>query len=491
MTGVAAPANRQWFDVDRTGLQKILKRKGIEFALYELVQNAWDESGVTRVQVDFTHEKGNTAHLVVGDNAPEGFRNISDAYTLFAESYKKADPGKRGRFNIGEKLVLALCNNATVTTTKGQVEFGPRGRTVTDEPKTDAGSVFECRLPMSGGEYVDACEAMRKLIPPSYIDVLFNGEKLEAPTPVATFDVRLPTELADSEGMLRKTWRKCTVNCYPLPKESEAFIYEMGIPVVEHDCAFNVDVMQKVPLTLDRENVSVQFLRALQVAVFNNTRDMLDAEDMNASWVAAAISSPDAKPEAVKSYLDKRFGEKRVSFDPSDPEANKRAVSEGYAVVHSGYMSKGAWDNVKDAELILPAGKVTPSNKVWAEGENGEPKEAKAIPVENWTLPMQAVAEYSRHFAKATLGIPITVKYYSTDKMVAAASYGGRTLSYNKFRLGNRWFDLDTNQVGIDDMIIHELAHELSPDHLSDAYYHALTKIGALAMKAVREKRLP
>ena len=33
----------QWFDVDKAGLAKLLARKGKEFVLFELVQNAWDE----------------------------------------------------------------------------------------------------------------------------------------------------------------------------------------------------------------------------------------------------------------------------------------------------------------------------------------------------------------------------------------------------------------------------------------------------------------
>src|SRR2546429_2681653 len=34
-----------WFEVDKQGLARILERKGKEFALFELIQNAWDERG--------------------------------------------------------------------------------------------------------------------------------------------------------------------------------------------------------------------------------------------------------------------------------------------------------------------------------------------------------------------------------------------------------------------------------------------------------------
>jgi hypothetical protein len=32
-----------WLDVDLIGLKKLLARRGKEFVIYELVQNAWDE----------------------------------------------------------------------------------------------------------------------------------------------------------------------------------------------------------------------------------------------------------------------------------------------------------------------------------------------------------------------------------------------------------------------------------------------------------------
>src|SRR5208282_3157764 len=78
----------------------------------------------------------------------------------------------------------------------------------------------------------------------------------------------------------------------------------------------------KVPLTLDRENVQPSFLRQVRVAVFNRMHATLSPEDVNSEWVESAIASPDCAPEAAQNYVSKRFGEKRASFDPSDPEAS-------------------------------------------------------------------------------------------------------------------------------------------------------------------------
>jgi len=48
--------------------------------------------------------------------------------TLFADSAKKSNPEQRGRFNLGEKLVFAQCDEVTVRTTKGGLRFDSEGR---------------------------------------------------------------------------------------------------------------------------------------------------------------------------------------------------------------------------------------------------------------------------------------------------------------------------------------------------------------------------
>ena len=117
-----------WFEVDKQGLAQILERKGKEFALFELIQNAWDERGVTKVIVALEQCGRNKARLVVEDDAPEGFKDLSHAFTLFADSAKKTNPEQRGRFNLGEKLVLAISDEVTIRTTKGGIRFDAEGR---------------------------------------------------------------------------------------------------------------------------------------------------------------------------------------------------------------------------------------------------------------------------------------------------------------------------------------------------------------------------
>jgi hypothetical protein len=481
---------KNWFEIDRTGLAKILARRGKEFALFELIQNAWDEPGVSNVAVVLEATKWNGySRLQVVDDAPDGFKNLTHAYTLFAESNKKANAEQRGRFNLGEKLVLALAREARVVSTTGGVRFDKSGRHSV-RTRRPCGSEIDIVLRINKDERERTLEQVRRLIPPAGVVTTINGEQLYAGTPVTGFDATLPTEIADAVGNLVPTRRQTNVRVFEATLLAPAAIYEMGIPVAELDGPYRLDVGQKIPLTLDRENVREGFRRALATAAFNALHQRMNREDMNATWAKEAVENPDAKQEAVSDFVKARFGDKVVSFDPSDPEANKLATSGGYTVLPGGTFSAAAWENVRATGLVKPAGQVTPSARVW-DGENDpEAKDCPAIPECNWTAGMKEVASYAKLIAHAVLNVEISVVFYASPHMVAEAAFGQRELALNKFRLGNEWFDLSENRLKIDALLIHEFGHHFESDHLSESYYDALTSIAAKFIAAVRKGQL-
>ena len=206
----------------------------------------------------------------------------------------------------------------------------------------------------------------------------------------------------------------------------------------------------------------------------------ITVEDVNSEWVEAAVSSPECTAEAMQAYADVRFGKKRVSYDPSDPEANKIAVSNGYTVVHGGMLSSAAWKNAKTCNLIPPAGKVTPSAKVWS-GE-GNPDAAifrDWIPESKWTTGMREIATFAQRFAGKVISRGIVVKFCATAHHLACASYGpSGELVFNKFHLGADWFEQGITEEVVQ-LLIHEFGHQYSGDHLSSDYHEALCRIGA------------
>ena len=70
----------QWFTVDKAGLAAVATRRGTAPLLLEPVQNAWDEEGVTFVQVYLSPVNGKPqVKLRIEDDSPDGFRDLADA----------------------------------------------------------------------------------------------------------------------------------------------------------------------------------------------------------------------------------------------------------------------------------------------------------------------------------------------------------------------------------------------------------------------------
>ena len=138
---------KQWFNVDKQGLGRQAEEQGKGRLVGELIQNALDEPGVTQISVTLALVRGQElADLTVEDDAPEGFHDLTHAYTLFAPSAKRGNPEQRGQFNLGEKLVLAVCEQASITTTKGCVTFDPEQGRIEKPDKRERGSVFQGRI---------------------------------------------------------------------------------------------------------------------------------------------------------------------------------------------------------------------------------------------------------------------------------------------------------------------------------------------------------
>jgi len=475
----------QWFNVDRKGLAKLMEGRSKAFVLYELVQNAWDEaSREVKVTIQSVPNTRN-AQICVEDDSPEGFKDISHAYTLFAESEKKSDATKRGRFNIGEKLVLALARTAYIQTTKGAIVFNAYGRHETRK-KRDAGSVVSVEIPCTKSEMGEIIAAGRQLIPPPGIKTTINGEVLPDRTPSTEFETTLPTLIGDDEGVLRRSERRTWVRVYlPSPGET-AMLYEMGIPVVETGDRYHVDVQQKVPLNMDRDGVTPGYLKAMRVAVLNHTHQYLTEDDAAKTWVRDACSDENVENEALKRAISLRFGENAVTFDPSDREANKISASEDRQLVHGAHLTAGEWENVRRAGLLPPAGQVTPSPKPY----HPDGKPLNLIPPSNWSPGMIRVSEFAKVAARELLGRRslLTVQIANEFGWNTAATFGpGCELVLNLACLGHEFFDNGISDKVID-LIIHEFGHEYSQDHLSRKYYDALTKLGAQMTRLALDK---
>ncbi len=479
-----------WFEVDKQGLSQLLEKRGRAFAVCELIQNAWDQD-VSEVVVTITRETSRTYSISVVDDDPNGWLDISHAFTLFAPSSKKGDPTKRGRFNLGEKLVLALCSEARIISVGAAVRFDEKGRHSLRR-RRKSGSEFRGMLRMTVAELEEVEASLRSLLPPSGITTrvaiqssfgsVLRSFTIEEREPTRLVDATLPTVLEGDGGVMRRTRRKTQVELIDPAHGETPHLYEMGLPVVEldGDDRWHLNVLQKVPLNLDRDNVTPAYLRELRVAAINGAHDLLTKDEAQATWVSEATEDDRCEDAAVEKVMDDRFGKKRVIYDPSDPEANALAVSRGYTVVSGGSLTKGQWENVKSSGAIKPSGQVTPSAKPYSDDPNADP--VNVIPRNKWTDDQQAMVAFAKALHVALLGHESTVRIVHTTNGFRAC-YGKALgdiglLDLNQQRLGHRWFKAENVEAWID-LLIHEFGHHYEANHLSDDYYQALTKLGA------------
>jgi hypothetical protein len=477
--------SRPWFEVDKAGLGKQAQEHCRGRLIGELVQNALDEAGVTRIDITLTAVPGRPlADLTVADDSPEGFRDLAHAYTLFAPSYKRQNPEQRGQFSLGDKMVLAVCESASVATTTGTVLFDPeKGRVERPRQKRDRGSVFQGRIRMTRDEYTQVCDYLRSLLLPDHVAVTFNGQRLLPRKPVRTFEAALETLAADAEGVMRPRVRKAGVSLYEaLPGEVPS-LYEMGMPVVETGDRWHVSVGQRVPLNRDRDNVRSGYLQAVRVAVLNAAHELLATdEDATAAWCKLAGADPRCSDEAVKHPVRLRFGDKVAAPDPSDPEAMKRFQAQGGTLVAG--LSKGEWANVRRSGAVPPAGRICPTAKPYSADPGARPVDL--VPEAHWTEDMRHSAGYARLLAKELMGVEVTVSVVRTANAFSAC-YGAGRLDLNLFRLGHAWFERGATEA-VDRLLIHEFGHQYAGDHLSEEYHEALCRLGAALKRLALEK---
>ncbi|RPJ60601.1 MAG: hypothetical protein EHM23_09800 [Acidobacteria bacterium] len=478
-----------WFEVDKEGLARLLERRGKHFAVLELLQNAWDQS-VTQVNERLEPIDGRPrAWLQVEDDDPAGFKDLSHAFTLFADSNKKADPGKRGRFNLGEKLVLAICNQATITTTKGTIHFEDSERRAS-RSRRERGSLFEGIIRVTRAEVVEALSVVKMLAPPRAVQTTVNGEILVHHEPLTSFSETLPTEIAGRDGTLRPTQRKTEVKLYEKRDGEESHLFELGIPIVELDAGepWHLDVQQKVPLTLDRSNVTPSFLRKLRIGLLNQAYSLLDQTTAKADWIQQASAEKDCSNEAITALLDLKYGPKRVVFDVSDSEANNRAAAEGHVVIYGGSLSSGQWEDVRKAGAACPAGQLFPT----ARPEFSPDGESCFVPISDWTPAMRVLAGYLKRVGEALIEKQLQVDFFaraSGPNKSFGASYSPGRLTLNVASAGaGRYQDFnDADVEEVDALLIHELAHDWAANHLSDDYHHALCLLAARLKKLALE----
>jgi len=457
---------KNWFTVDRKGLKALQKGKSKTFIVNELCQNAFDQN-ITFCDVLIQDRKGEIVIQVVDDD-PNGFSNIAHAYTLFADTYKRRDPTKRGRFNLGEKQVISICNYAEIITTKGKVIFDENGRTETDE-KTDKGSIILVKFDGTTKDYKELLNHTKLLIAPDNVKFIVNESVVPPKTAFKTFEASLDTEVLEDDIMVQK-FRKTSIHLHE--PNNKSYIYEMGIPIMKIDCPWSIDVQQKIPLAVDRETVRNAFIQDVYAETLNYTYMDIKEEESSALWIRKATKDKRVKKSAIKVILNKRFGDKFVSRNPFDPNANDEALAHGYNVISGNQMSSEEWEQMREHNLIPSSTDLFGAKGLAIEKE------------EKPTLRQTLFSLFARRVAKEYLNVDLVVRYVRSND-TSRANYGGQTVTFNLSQLPATFFDkVDWKNIKL---LLHEIGHEKG-NHTEHSYHDCITTMsGKLVIKALNE----
>jgi hypothetical protein len=460
-----------WFEVDKEGLKALQKGKPKTFIVNELVQNAWDED-ISSCYVVFDYDdKRQVLRLSVTDDNPEGFKDITHAYTLFADTYKRRNPEKRGRFNLGEKQVIAICDKAWVDTTKATIIFDANGRSERD-PIRDVGSKITVELSATPKEVKQMIKHAENLLVPKNVSYHVNGNRIPYRKPFKSFETILDTEIL-KDGVMRDTARKTAVNLIENNNE-QSYIYEMGIPVEQIDAPWHIDIQQKIPLAVDRETVRAYYIQDVYADVLNNTYDILTSEQSSELWVRKATRDTRVEKEAVKQVLEKRFGDKFLVGNSFDPNANDEARAQGYNVISGNQMSAEEWAKIKEFGLVQSTSDLFGS-KGLAVAEEITPNKKQMI-----------YAKFVKKVSKKFMGFEVKVRFVKCDDN-ARANYGNQTVTFNLNYIPESFFDgINVENIRL---LVHEIAHEYG-NHTEHSYHDFITTLtGKMVLEALKNPK--
>ena len=454
-----------WFEVSKDGLKALQDGKSKTFIMAELVQNALDED-VKNITIEATYYR-NLATISIEDDSPTGFRDLRDAYTLFAPCYKRPNPEKRGRFNVGEKMTFAVSKTATVETTSGTIIFDNKGRH-SKRAKREVGSKITVEVAMTKAEFQEIMEYIKLLILPTTIVVTFNNNIIKPKMHDREFTATLQTEHLKGDKFA-KTNRKTQVQLFDAGlTEGCAYIYEMGIPVCEIECEYSVNVNQRIPMGMDRDMVSQAYLRDLFAEVLNHTFDKLTSDNASNTWVRIGMSDERVSKDAVSKIIKERYGDRPLVATVGDSLSNDDAIANGHRLIHGSEMSKDEWDNIRRHEAL----------------QSSQDKYGRGT-CECWdadmTKGMAIVGKLARKIAKLTIGRDITVSFIEAEtKNTPNATFGLDGMTFYVSALGESFFEnpLDYKVLRL---IIHELGHD-GGHHTEAGYHQTLTKIGAASL---------
>lgn len=446
------PAQR--FEVSHQGMSELHASRPPWQLVKELIQNSWDEAPEATeclVAID-AHSHETTIRVTVTDDGP-GFRDITDAWTLMNPTPKRTQPGKRGRYNLGEKEIISLAIEAEIETVGNTVFFPRMGSRVLTPNERTRGTRISMLMPWPPSAAPELEQDLFRFLP---TDCALHVNNVPVPQrrPKSIRSVILPTVLQDGPSQPMRTTRRRTdiqVHHAAAP-DGQGWLYEMGIPIQQITAPWDVNVMQKVPMPPNRDTVSQAFLTDIYAELLNEAHNDMDHDDFAQSWVKEAIQDPRVETPAIQATVKGRYGE-RVAITSSDAEANLNAAEAGYQLVNPRSLTPVERQRFKEDA------NVQTTHSLFGLSEPPIADFAAADPIQSafadWVTQQALVAR-----------LTATVRFYndpSANRLADCTSDTERpTIRFNTGRLPTSFFQPPFGRPDQLEILYHELGHAVA-----------------------------
>lgn len=441
------------FAVSHQGMKALHASRPPWELIKELIQNSWDEAPeatVCTVTVRPQVLTGRTT-ITVEDDGP-GFADVRDAYTLMGDTPKRADPRKRGRFNLGEKEFLSVAVSAEIQTKGQTVTFPESGGREIKTNRRRRGTLITADMPWNEEQAIELTERLW-IFRPSECRLVVNESEIPIREPLATHRAILETVLQESHAApMRRTRRNTDIQILSRLSPGTGWIYEMGIPIQPIETPFDLDIQQKVPMPPNRTEVPTRYLSILYGETLNAMHSLMDPDSFGDSWVKQALQEDRTAPEAIQATVSARYGDK-VLFISNDADANLEAAERGYELINRTSISQKERQRFRDHGGVRTTREVFPTPDLRNPVHLPEDDEKTAFTA--WIQQLGRAA-----------GLDVTVQYIDNPKFPLLADCTIDTpkpvIRINAAHIPDGFLQPPYNRPEQLELVIHEFGHAIA-----------------------------
>ncbi len=436
------------FTISNDGWKRMNAGRRAADLIREAISNTFDTDDVTQVHVHLA-----PGFVSVEDNSKTGIPDLSLVTTVFLTD-KQDSVVKRGRKGRGLKELISAAEWAEVDTIGFKTTF-TEGRETVKSTRT-AGTKVSVKVAAWTQTDIEAAEKyLNKVIPPSHIEFYVNGSKVASRSKRISFPAHLKTQTV-VDGIQKEIYRETVVEIVNLAKgETLGWVYEMGIPVQQHSTRFHVNILQRIPLNDNRDNIDEVYLSTLGTFILPHLLRTMSAQALKHEWVDKAIVGLGYVEERI--LIKKLYGDPDIlALESWNTHANDVVQQNGFSIVKLNGVSMNM-GNIMSRQIN--------SALIIAERIDREFKD-EMVP-ESVAEPTGAFRRLVCFLGQELLGKNIGIEFFKRPKSFT----GVQKMAHFKYDIGVIGFNVDCFDFkdalaeNVLSTIVHEFAHDKIGSH--------------------------